>query len=100
MRAIRRHYIIALISITSLFVALGWALGRDKTVKTAYAMGKVERGSISTKVIATGTLQAVRTVQVGSQISGQVQELFADYNSAVTKGQLLARIDPRTFQTQ
>lgn len=52
------------------------------------------------RAAATGTVQPVVTVQVGSQVSGQVQALYADFNSVVKRGQLLARIDPRNFQAQ
>ena len=54
----------------------------------------VTRGNITASVITTGNLNAVITVQVGSQVSGQVKELFADFNSEVKRGQLVARIDP------
>src|SRR4051794_2256424 len=57
-------------------------------------------GSIRTVVNATGTVQPVVTVQVGAQISGQVQEIYADFNTIVKHGQLIARIDPRNFQAQ
>ena len=49
-------------------------------------------------VAASGTLNAVTTVQVGSQISGQVKEIHADFNTPVKKGQVIARIDPATFE--
>jgi HlyD family secretion protein len=77
-----------------------WTWGRDKTAKSQLIKGTVDRGNVRISVTATGTLEAVRTVQVGSQISGQVAALHADYNSIVRKGQLLAEIDPRTFQSQ
>ena len=63
----------------------------------AYRLAKIERGSITAAVAATGTLNPVVSVQVGSQVSGQIKELFADYNSPVKKGQLIARIDPESF---
>ena len=77
-----------------------WTLGRDKSPQSQLIKGTVTRGNVRISVTATGTLEAVRTVQVGSQISGQVSALHADYNSQVKKGQLLAEIDPRTFQSQ
>ena len=58
----------------------------------------VDRGRIVARVTATGTLSALVTVQVGSQVSGSIQKLFADFNSPVKKGQLIAKIDPRLFQ--
>jgi HlyD family secretion protein len=77
-----------------------WTLGRDESPATQLIKGKVERGTVRVSVTATGTLEAVHTVQVGSQISGQVSALHADYNSRVRKGQLLAEIDPRTLKSQ
>jgi HlyD family secretion protein len=58
---------------------------------------KVTRGSITAKVTATGTLSALVTVQVGSQVSGRIASLAADFNSPVKKGQVIARIDPQLF---
>jgi HlyD family secretion protein len=66
---------------------------------TTYRFTAVERGDIESAVSATGTLGAVRTVSVGTQVSGQIAELLVDYNDVVKKGQLLARIDP-TLQQQ
>jgi HlyD family secretion protein len=63
----------------------------------SYRLAKVERGPITAAVAATGTLNPVVSVQVGSQVSGQIKELYADYNSPVKKGQLIARIDPQSF---
>jgi HlyD family secretion protein len=61
---------------------------------------QVSRGDIIDGVGATGTLQAVRTVTVGTQVSGIVQELYADFNSIVKKGQIVARLDPSILETQ
>ncbi|HET7040089.1 MAG TPA: efflux RND transporter periplasmic adaptor subunit, partial [Gemmatimonadales bacterium] len=58
----------------------------------------VDRGRIVAKVTATGTLSAIVTVQVGSQVSGRIAALHADFNSSVKKGQLIAKIDPQLFQ--
>jgi HlyD family secretion protein len=60
----------------------------------------VSRGAITDTVKATGTLEALRTVNVGSQVSGTVQDLFADYNSIVKKGQVIAKLDPTLLDTQ
>jgi HlyD family secretion protein len=60
----------------------------------------VTRGDIVDTVGATGTLQAVTTVQVGSQVSGNIQMLGADFNSIVKKGQVIARLDPSLFEAQ
>ena len=66
------------------------------TITTA----RVTRGDLAETVGATGTLQAVTTVQVGTQVSGTIQELNADFNSLVRKGQVLARLDPSLIQSQ
>jgi HlyD family secretion protein len=63
----------------------------------SYRLAKIERGTITAAVAATGTLNPVVSVQVGSQVSGQIQELYVDFNSPVKKGQLIARIDPQSF---
>src|SRR3954470_23583092 len=62
--------------------------------------GTVSRGDKVDVVAATGTLEAVTTVDVGTQVSGIVQELYADFNTLVKKGQVIARLDPSTIQTQ
>ncbi len=60
----------------------------------------VERGDIADVVGATGVLQAVTTVQVGSQVSGTIKELLADFNSTVRKGQVIGRLDPSLFEAR
>ena len=60
----------------------------------------VTRGDVVDAVAATGTLQAVETVDVGTQVSGTVQELYTDFNPIVQKGQVIARLDPSLIQTQ
>jgi HlyD family secretion protein len=66
----------------------------------AFRMQVVDRGTVSEIVTATGTISAVTTVQVGSQVSGIIARLHADYNSPVKRGQLLAELDPTPFQAQ
>jgi HlyD family secretion protein len=62
-----------------------------------YDTSAVDRGTIAAKVTATGSLSALLTVQVGSQVSGRVQQLFVDYNSPVKKGETIAKLDPLLF---
>jgi HlyD family secretion protein len=73
---------------------------RQRTSATQFFTQKVENGPLRKVVNATGVVQTVVTVQVGSQVSGQLEELYADFNSVVKRGQLLAKIDPRNFQAQ
>jgi HlyD family secretion protein len=72
------------------------SLGSRSSFRTA----PVTRGSVVAAISATGALNAVITVQVGSQVSGNIKQLFADFNSVVKKGQVIARIDPELFQAQ
>src|SRR5829696_4747624 len=63
-----------------------------------YRFTTIERGDIESTVSATGTLSAVTTVSVGTQVSGQISDLRVDFNDIVKKGQLLARVDPKLQQ--
>lgn len=71
---------------------------RASKPKVEWETVAVDRGGILARVTATGTLSALVTVQVGSQVSGRIQQLLVDYNSPVKKGQLIAKIDPQLFQ--
>ncbi|HKN67076.1 MAG TPA: efflux RND transporter periplasmic adaptor subunit [Gemmatimonadaceae bacterium] len=71
----------------------------DAKQAPAYRFATVTRGNLESTVSATGALSAVKTVQVGTQVSGQIAAIYADFNQKVKKGQLLARIDP-TLQQQ
>jgi HlyD family secretion protein len=66
----------------------------------AYRTAAVERGDIIATVQAAGTLNALVTVDVGSQISGQVKELYADFNSSVSQGQVIARVEPEIYEAK
>ncbi|MCU1246506.1 MAG: efflux transporter, family, subunit [Acidobacteria bacterium] len=74
------------------------ACNRSGSKGEQYKTEKAERGSITMTVTATGTISAVTTVQIGSQVSGVISRLYADFNSRVNKGQLLAELDPTPFQ--
>ena len=67
---------------------------------TAYRLSAVDRGPVVKSISSTGSLRAVVTVLVGSQVSGQIIELPADFNSRVTAGEVIARIDPATFESR
>lgn len=93
----RWYWLIAVVLIIVVGIWRG-VVGREPPLE--YVSAPVERGSLSARVTATGTLSALVTVQVGSQVSGRIQELYADFNSKVTKGQLIATIDPRLFDAE
>jgi len=69
-----------------------------KTPELKFETAQVDRGRIVSRVTATGTLSALVTVQVGSQVSGRIAQLFVDYNSPVKKGEVIAKIDPQLFE--
>lgn len=73
-----------------------WRSGKDDAEIT-YKTAPVEKRKISARVTASGTLQATVTVQVGAQVSGRIAELKVDFNGAVKKGQLIAKLDPQLF---
>ncbi len=91
---------LGLIVITTIGAVGAWKFFTVKADKPVYLFGTVEKGDIVMQVAASGTLAAVTTVQVGSQVSGNIAELYADFNSEVKKGQLLAKLDPALFQAQ
>lgn len=73
-----------------------WQL-RPKTPKDPYRTAAIEQGDLTKTVSASGTLQALVTVEVGSQISGQIKQVLVDFNDEVTKGQVMAILDPQTY---
>src|SRR5688500_6629655 len=95
----RTRILAAAVAVAVLIVAGGavyaWWSSRDGA--TEYRLAKVERGGITAAVATTGTVNPVTSVQVGSQVSGQIKELFVDFNSEVKKGQIIARIDSDSF---
>src|SRR6476646_10321395 len=92
---VRRTTVIAIVLIAASIACKGRG-SKDQQYKTE----KADRGNVTMTVTATGTLSAVTTVQVGSQVSGVISRLYADFNSKVKKGQLLAELDPTPFQAQ
>ena len=75
-----------------------WYRVRSGDDEVRYRLAKLERGPIASVVVASGTVNAVTTVQVGSQISGQIKDIYADFNTPVKRDQVIARLDPATFE--
>jgi HlyD family secretion protein len=98
-RALRRTGTIAAICVLAT-AALWWWQQHQPDTQGGYRTVAVERGDIRVAISATGTLSAISTVTVGSQVSGQVTEVLADFNDKVEKGQVIARIDPSTYEAQ
>ncbi len=103
MGKIKRKYLILIIVLLAVLTAGGYFLYPrflQKGTNQKFRTMKVERGEISSVVTATGTINPVTTVLVGSQISGTIKELYADFNSPVKEGQIIAQIDPPIFEAQ
>ena len=81
-------------------VFAGFYFWSDESGTPQYMTARVERGNLRNTVTATGALQAVTTVQVGSQSSGTIAALYADFNSSVKKGQVIAQLDPAQAKAQ
>src|SRR6266581_2162735 len=94
-----RRAFIAMVAVLTIGIVIFYA-HRHRASGNPYFTAIAETGALRTVVNATGTVQAVVTVVVGSQVSGQVVELYADFNSVVKRGQLLAKLDSRNFETQ
>lgn len=77
-----------------------WQLTPNGGEGTAYRLVTIERGDLEATVSSTGNLQAITTVQVGTQVSGLVSEIYADFNDRVRAGQLIARIDPTLLEQE
>src|SRR6476619_4677555 len=94
-----KRYIIAFAGMV-LVVAAGFLFRSQQSTAATYLTAKVERGNLRNTVTATGTLQAVTTVQVGSQASGTISALNVDFNSPVKQGQVIAQLDPAVSKAQ
>ena len=94
--------IILLVVAALAVVAIGYQMlaGGDSKQKVTFATAKVERTSLSESITATGTIEPVTEVEVGTQVSGIIDKIYVDYNSVVTKGQLIAEMDRVTLQSE
>lgn len=96
----RKKVAIAGVSAVALVAVAAFYFLGSRTATPQYMTAKVERGNLRNTVTATGALQAVTTVQVGSQASGTISALYADFNSVVKKGQVVAQLDPSVAKAQ
>ena len=94
-----KNRILAAVAVLVVIGAGAWLLlARRGSSEPKYRKAKLEKGDVVATVTATGTLSAVTTVSVGSQVSGIIAKLHVDFNSTVKKGQALAELDPTPFQ--
>jgi HlyD family secretion protein len=98
--AVRKVLLFVILVIIVIGVVAIYLFSKSDADRTTFRMARIERGPIISTVSSTGTLNAVITVQVGSQVSGQIMELLADFNSEVREDQIIARIDPENFQAR
>ena len=94
----RRTLLIGLLAL-ALLGGAAWASLRPRA-EVQWRTATLGRGEVSRKVTATGTLTALTQISVGTQVSGVVTDLHADFNSIVKKGQVVARIDPAVLETE
>ncbi|MDD3436396.1 MAG: efflux RND transporter periplasmic adaptor subunit [Candidatus Gastranaerophilales bacterium] len=94
----RKLIIITAIIIVSIILIVSAAFKFE--TKPKYELSKIEKRTIIETVEASGTVNPVQTVSIGSQVSGMIKDIYVDFNSRVKKGQLLAQIDPSLFQAQ
>ncbi|MFC3659743.1 efflux RND transporter periplasmic adaptor subunit [Luteimonas notoginsengisoli] len=99
-RTMRRAIVAAVLAALAVSAAWYWNSQRGATDEGAWRTATVERGDIRVAISATGTLSAISTVTVGSQVSGQVTDVLVDFNDKVSKDQVIARIDPSTYEAQ
>src|SRR5499426_2812200 len=96
----RRALWISLALLAAGGVTAGYVYTQAAGSKPPFRTAPVTRGPVTAAISATGTLNAVITVMVGSQVSGQVKQLLADFNSQVKNNQVIARIDPDIFEAK
>ena len=95
----KRTYVLVGLIVLAGLAALGWWwMQRSASQAVDYRTAKIERGNLQASVAASGTVNPVALVTVGTQVSGQIREVHVDFNSEVKAGQLLAQIDPESFE--
>src|SRR3989304_155774 len=94
----KKYIIIGIPCLIAIIVASIYSLGNKSAIQ--YKTAKINTGAISKYVTATGTINPVRTVLIGSQVTGLISQLYVDFNSVVKVGQVVAQIDPVPFEHQ
>jgi HlyD family secretion protein len=94
-----RWWIWAIAAVVVIASVVAWRT-LQKPAAAAYGTARIARGTVAKTISATGRVQALRTVDVGTQASGTISDIYVDFNSQVKKGQVIARLDPSQLQTQ
>src|SRR6059058_6210728 len=97
---VKRIWVLVLVGLFAGAGVAGFLLARGSGSTPKYRVARVERGPLTAVVAANGTLNSVVRVQVGTQVSGQIQKLLVDFNSVVRKDQVIAQIDPEIFEAK
>ena len=95
----RKYWIVGALTVVALLIGIGvvlWFLGTKSSVQ--YVTAQVTRGTVARTATATGTVNPVLTIIVGTYVSGVIQNIYCDYNTQVRAGQVCAKIDPRPYQ--
>ena len=95
-----RRWIISFVLLGAAIAGGGWYYSSRKTEEIQYRTAKVERGDVIQTVRATGTIQPIKLVQVGTQVNGPIKKLYVDFNSQVKVGDVVAQIDPTTYEAR
>jgi len=95
----RRTLVLAILAVGLAAAGYAW-FSEDAAAVTSFRTAPVERGELAVEIAATGTLQPLTRVEVGTQISGTVAALYADFNSQVSQGQVVAQIDPASYEAR
>lgn len=97
----KKKIILSVIAIIVLAAVIAWfSAGKKQKQTISFNMTKVEKGDISSSVTATGTVEPVTEVEVGTQVSGIIDKIYVDYNSIVKQGQLIAEMDKVTLESE
>ena len=95
----KRNIFVTIIMLIGMGIILCFC-NSNNTVETSYTTETVKRGTLSNSITATGTIEPVTEVEVGTQVSGIIDKIYVDYNSKVTKGQVIAEMDKITLQSE
>ena len=97
----KKKIILSVIAIIVLAAVIAWfSAGKKQKQTISFNTAKVEKGDISSSVTATGTVEPVTEVEVGTQVSGIIDKIYVDYNSIVKQGQLIAEMDKVTLESE
>ena len=92
--------LVAVVLLVASVAGGSWYALQNFDEEIVYEEQEIRRGDVESTVVATGALEPVNTVIVGTEVSGQISELLVDFNDTVEQGQVIARIDPRTFEAR